>query len=241
MVDMVLLSKKLHSSYDETNAKSFYPSPPRLHQQQQLMLQQQQHQQLATAQNGSQLNNEAQGFDDAGSDCDSVRSNGAGDAAQHRRHQHTYDVPFHVRRPPGEEETYSKVKRVMPTPVPSANVYQVPQVCDIGRKTLERRRSGQLTRELASHQQWLPTPRCPTPQLSDYRTPRTSNRPHYNGDDSDSEPSPHRGSRQAEDDDLHEVSEAECDREISKLSFMKGDGGLRVLMPPVNSRETPYL
>lgn len=68
-----------------------------------------------------------------------------------------------------------------------------------------------------------------------------SSRPLYNGDDSDSEPSPQRVLRQAEDDDLHEVSEAECDREINKLSFIKGDGGLRVLMPPVSSRETPYL
>ncbi|XP_077560086.1 cell adhesion molecule Dscam1-like isoform X5 [Haemaphysalis longicornis] len=125
MVDMVLLSKKLHSSFDETNAKSFYPSPPRL-QQSQLQQQQQQSQQcLSSAQSANQLASAGQEFDDANSDCDSVPSNGGGEG-QHRHH-HTYDVPFHVRRPPGDEETYSKVKRVIPTPVPAANLYQVPR------------------------------------------------------------------------------------------------------------------
>ncbi|KAK8776005.1 hypothetical protein V5799_030650, partial [Amblyomma americanum] len=94
MVDMVLLSKKLHSSFDETNAKSFYPSPPRLTQQQQS--QQTQQQCLSAAQSAGQLATAGQEFDDANSDCDSVPSNGGGEG-QHRHH-HTYDVPFHVRR-----------------------------------------------------------------------------------------------------------------------------------------------
>ncbi|XP_077560084.1 cell adhesion molecule Dscam1-like isoform X3 [Haemaphysalis longicornis] len=241
MVDMVLLSKKLHSSFDETNAKSFYPSPPRL-QQSQLQQQQQQSQQcLSSAQSANQLASAGQEFDDANSDCDSVPSNGGGEG-QHRHH-HTYDVPFHVRRPPGDEETYSKVKRVIPTPVPAANLYQVPQVCDTGRKTLERRRNGRLqVRDLGSHQQWMvpAAQMVSTAQPSDYRRPRTSSRLPYNGSGSDTEHSPQRCLR-AEDEELHEVSEAECDREISKLSFIKGDGGLRVLMPPVGGRETPYL
>ncbi|KAL3197345.1 hypothetical protein MRX96_044942 [Rhipicephalus microplus] len=92
MVDMVLLSKKLHSSFDETNAKSFYPSPPRLTQCQQ----QSQQQCLSAAQSAGQLASVGQEFDDANSDCDSVPSNGGGEG-QHRHH-HTYDVPFHVRR-----------------------------------------------------------------------------------------------------------------------------------------------
>lgn len=237
MVDMVLLSKKLHSSFDETNAKSFYPSPPRLTQSQQ----QSQQQCLSAAQSAGQLASAGQEFDDANSDCDSVPSNGGGEG-QHRHH-HTYDVPFHVRRPPGDEETYSKVKRVIPTPVPAANLYQVPQVCDTGRKTLERRRNGRLqqVREVGSHQQWVPSSQLvSTAQPSDYRKPRTSSRPPYNGAGSDTERSPQRCIK-GEDDDLHEVSEAECDRELNKLSFVKGDGGLRVLMPPVGSRETPYL
>ncbi|XP_077560083.1 cell adhesion molecule Dscam1-like isoform X2 [Haemaphysalis longicornis] len=285
MVDMVLLSKKLHSSFDETNAKSFYPSPPRL-QQSQLQQQQQQSQQcLSSAQSANQLASAGQEFDDANSDCDSVPSNGGGEG-QHRHH-HTYDVPFHVRRPPGDEETYSKVKRVIPTPVPAANLYQVPpmrpyfralgpgmgaitpgnfmaldtqlwpayeilygkgmirrhEVCDTGRKTLERRRNGRLqVRDLGSHQQWMvpAAQMVSTAQPSDYRRPRTSSRLPYNGSGSDTEHSPQRCLR-AEDEELHEVSEAECDREISKLSFIKGDGGLRVLMPPVGGRETPYL
>ncbi|XP_050039355.1 cell adhesion molecule Dscam1-like isoform X1 [Dermacentor andersoni] len=241
MVDMVLLSKKLHSSFDETNAKSFYPSPPRLTQSQQQQ-QQAQQQCLSAAQSAGQLASAGQEFDDANSDCDSVPSNGGGDG-QHRHH-HTYDVPFHVRRPPGDEETYSKVKRVIPTPVPATNLYQVPQVCDTGRKTLERRRNGRLqqVRELGSHQQWVPSSQLisSTAQPSDYRRTRTSSRPPYNGTGSDAEHSPQRCIN-ADDDDLHEVSEAECDRELNKLSFVKGDGGLRVLMPPVGSRETPYL
>ncbi|XP_075742157.1 uncharacterized protein LOC142795356, partial [Rhipicephalus microplus] len=118
-------------------------------------------------------------------------------------------------------------------------------VFDTGRQTLERRRTGrlqqqQLVRELGSHQQWVPSSQLvSTAQPSDYRKPRTSSRPPYNEPGSDTEHSPQRCIK--EDDDLHEVPEAECDRELSKLSFVKGDGGLRVLMPPVGSRETPYL
>ncbi|KAH8026833.1 hypothetical protein HPB51_025447 [Rhipicephalus microplus] len=74
MVDMVLLSKKLHSSFDETNAKSFYPSPPRLTQCQQ----QSQQQCLSAAQSAGQLASVGQEFDDANSDCDSVPSNSGG-------------------------------------------------------------------------------------------------------------------------------------------------------------------
>ncbi|XP_064480158.1 cell adhesion molecule Dscam1-like [Ornithodoros turicata] len=228
MLDMVVLNKKLRSSFDDSGVgkvTAYYPSPP------------------ANGSTMQQQRQSASAFDDAGntSDCDSVPSN-SGDT--HQRH-HTYDVPFHVRRPPSEEETYSKVKRVIPTPVPATNVYQVPQVCDPGRKTLERRRSGGMGRSERDPIYGSPwAHRFPPP--ADYRMPRTSSRQLYNsgggGDDSDSDRSLQRGIRaQADDDDLHEVSEAECDREINKYAFLKGDAGLRVLMPPVTARETSYL
>ncbi|XP_023213824.1 Down syndrome cell adhesion molecule-like protein Dscam2 [Centruroides sculpturatus] len=168
------------------------------------------------------------------SECDSLHSSRT---PSEPHGSHTYDVPFPVRKTEPEEQ-YSRIKRVPVPSVPTKNEYQLPQFPEYDKRVnhwlYQRSRPisepgypSQVPSPYVSR--WSAGYRLTSKERQISTIPCDNEGMCFTEEESDLE---HIHSKQDDDEDGHEISEAECDREIKEFTGKKCDKGLRVAMPP---------